>query len=157
MRSAHRHQAPCQIAPPERHRVQEAQGRNRAIDGARTGAALVLVDLEIAQILRRRRVGRTAEVGGKAPDVADVLFLRARQQARKASHYRASPPHATLPRERVRPCWRQQPGGMPAIDGSKLRTSAPFDVALARQRPGLPSNTHSDKDGGWKTSLPNRF
>ena len=44
-----------QIRPVERHREEEAQGRDRAVDDGRLHAALRLVQLEQTQVFRRRR------------------------------------------------------------------------------------------------------
>ena len=52
-----------EIRPVERHGEEEAQRRDRAVDARRLHAALRLVQLEAAQILRRRRVGRAADEG----------------------------------------------------------------------------------------------
>src|SRR4051812_25627764 len=52
-----------QIRPVERHREEEAQGRDRAIDARRLQAAPRLVQLEEAQLFRRRRVRRPADEG----------------------------------------------------------------------------------------------
>ena len=46
-----------QIRPVERHRKEEAQSRDRAIDARRLQTAPRLVQLEEAQLFRRRRVG----------------------------------------------------------------------------------------------------
>jgi len=81
MWAAHRHQAARQIPPANRHREQEAQRRYGAVDGCRAGAASMLVQLEVAQILGRRGIGRTAQEDGETPDVPDVVVLRVRSQA----------------------------------------------------------------------------
>ena len=47
----------------------------------RLHAALSLVDLKAADILGRRRIRRSAEKRGKAPDEADVVALRLFSQA----------------------------------------------------------------------------
>ena len=44
----------------------------------------MLVDLEVAQILRRGGIGRALEEGGKALDVAHILVLRA---GREPAHH----------------------------------------------------------------------
>jgi len=52
-----------QIRPVERHRAEEAQGRDRAVDARRLHADLRLVQLEETQVFRRRRVGRATDEG----------------------------------------------------------------------------------------------
>lgn len=72
--------SPERAPPPERHRVEEAQRRDRAVDRAGVGAALVLMDIEGTQVLGRGGVRRTFKEGGKALDVANVLMLGSRRQ-----------------------------------------------------------------------------
>jgi hypothetical protein len=74
-------EATRQIRPVERHGEEEAQRRNRAVDGGRLHAALDLMDLEAADVLGRRRIRRPLEEGGEAPDEADVIALRLFPQA----------------------------------------------------------------------------
>src|SRR5207244_9805091 len=57
----------------ERHAEKEAQGRDRAVDARRLHAALRLVQLEAAQILRHRDIGRAADEGRKCPDIPNVV------------------------------------------------------------------------------------
>src|SRR5437879_3786836 len=64
------------IRPLERHGEEETQGRDRAVDARRLHAALRLVELEAAQILRCRRIGRAADEGRERPDVANVVVAR---------------------------------------------------------------------------------
>lgn len=78
--TAHGDQAARQIPPPERHREQETQRRYGAVDGCRTCATPMLVQPEVPQILRRRRVRRAAEEGRETPDVPYVVLLRMRSQ-----------------------------------------------------------------------------
>ena len=47
-----------------------------AVHGRHRHAGLALLDLEPAQILRRRGIGRAPEEGREAPDIADVVALR---------------------------------------------------------------------------------
>jgi hypothetical protein len=65
-----------QIRPVERHREEETQSRDGAIDARRRHPALRLVQLKAAQIFRRRGVGRAADKGCKCPHVADVVVAR---------------------------------------------------------------------------------
>jgi hypothetical protein len=58
-----------------RHPKEEAQRRDRAVDGRRAGAGFMLVNLKPAQILLARGVGRTAKEGGKTPDMLDIVLL----------------------------------------------------------------------------------
>lgn len=50
MRTERRNKTFGRIPPPQGHGLEEAQCRNRAIDGSGVGGALVLVDLEGAQV-----------------------------------------------------------------------------------------------------------
>lgn len=84
MRAARGNEASGKIPPPQGHRVEEAQRRDGAVDCTRVGAALVLVDLEFAQVLGRGGIGRTLEESGKALDVAHILVLRA---GREPAHH----------------------------------------------------------------------
>src|SRR5437773_2029531 len=63
---AHNREPAGKIRPVERHAEEEAQGRDRAVDARRLHAALRLVQLEAAQILSRRGVGRAADEGCNA-------------------------------------------------------------------------------------------
>jgi hypothetical protein len=56
-RSAHHREPAGKVRSVERHGEKEAQGRDYAVDARRQHAALRLVELEAAQILRRRRSG----------------------------------------------------------------------------------------------------
>jgi len=56
--------------------AEETQGRDRTVDARRLHAGLRLVQLETAQILRRRRVGRPADEGCERPHVANVVAAR---------------------------------------------------------------------------------
>lgn len=98
VRTACRDQSARQVTAPERDGVEEAQRRHRAVYGARAGSALVLVDLEIAQILCGCRIEWSAQVGCEAPDVPNdwscvrgsrphyvVLHARAQQADRGRS------------------------------------------------------------------------
>jgi len=62
-RIRHDGEAARQIRPVERHRAEEAQGRDRAVDARRLHADLRLVQLEETQVFRRRRVGRATDEG----------------------------------------------------------------------------------------------
>ena len=75
-RLRHDGEPPRQIRPVERHREEEAQGRDRAVDARRLHAALRLVQLEEAQLFRRRRVGRPADEGRECPHVPDIIAPR---------------------------------------------------------------------------------
>src|SRR5439155_1661827 len=72
------------IRPLERHGEEETQGRDRAVDARRLHAALRLVELEAAQILRCRRIGRAADEGRERPDVANVVVARLLAEAAHA-------------------------------------------------------------------------
>ena len=74
-------EAARQVRPIERHREEEAQRRNRAIDALRLHATLGLVDLEAADILRCRRIGWALEERGEAPHETDIVTLRILAQA----------------------------------------------------------------------------
>ena len=73
--------SPGPACAAEHDRVQEPQSRDRAVDRARAGAALVLLDLEVAQVFGRGGIGWPPQIGGKAPDMPDILILGAREQA----------------------------------------------------------------------------
>jgi len=75
-RLAHNREPAGEVGPVERHRKEEAQGRDRAVDARRLHAALRLIQLEAAQILRCRRVRRAANEARKCPDVANVVVAR---------------------------------------------------------------------------------
>ena len=75
------HQGARQIPPLQCHQEQEPQRRDSAVDGRRSDALLMLIELEAADILRRRGVGRAAEKRGKAPDVTNVVLLRVGAEA----------------------------------------------------------------------------
>ena len=83
-----------QIRPVERHGEEEAQRRDRAVDARRLHAALRLVQLEAAQIFRRRRVGRAADEGRECPHVADIVAARLLVEAAHASCLRSCAPAA---------------------------------------------------------------
>ena len=65
-----------QIRPVERHREEEAQRRDRAVDARRLHAALRLVQLEETQVFRCRRVGRPADKGRECSDVSHIVAAR---------------------------------------------------------------------------------
>ena len=75
------HQRARQIPPLQRHREQEAQRRDRAVDRRRADAVLMLVQLEAPDVLGRRGVGSAPKERGKAPDMTNVVLLRMRSQA----------------------------------------------------------------------------
>ena len=83
-RLAHDCQPTRQVRPVERHGEKEAQGRNRAVDARRLHAALRLVELEAAQILCRRGIGRVADEGRKCPDIPNVVVARLLAEAAHA-------------------------------------------------------------------------
>ena len=60
---------------------QESQRPDRAIDRCRAYAVLMLVQLETPNVLGRRGVRSTAKKRGEAPDMTNVVVLRARSQA----------------------------------------------------------------------------
>jgi hypothetical protein len=64
------------VRPVERDGEEETQGRDRAVDAWRLHAGLRLVQLEAAQILRRRRVGRPANEGRECPHIANIVVAR---------------------------------------------------------------------------------
>jgi len=74
----HDHQRAREIAPPQRHREQEAQRRHRAVDGRWSDPALMLMELEAPDILCGRRVGRTAQERREPPNITDIVLLRMR-------------------------------------------------------------------------------
>jgi hypothetical protein len=65
-----------QIRPVERHREEEAQGRDRAVDARRLHAALRLVQLEEAQFFGRRGIGRAADEGCECTNMTDIIAAR---------------------------------------------------------------------------------
>jgi hypothetical protein len=65
-----------QIRPVQRHREEEAQGRDRAADARRLHSDLRLVQLEETQVFRCRRVGRSADKGRECPDLPDIVVTR---------------------------------------------------------------------------------
>jgi hypothetical protein len=69
----------------ERHRKEEAQGRDRAVDARRLHAALHLMQLEAAQVLRCRRVRRAANEGRKGSDIANIVVARLLAEGRARS------------------------------------------------------------------------
>src|SRR3954471_16656296 len=73
-----------QVWPVQRHREEETQGRDRAIDARRLHAALRLVKLEAAQILRRRGIRRAVNEGRKRPHIANVVVARLLAEAAHA-------------------------------------------------------------------------
>ena len=83
-RQPHDREPPGKVRPIERHAEKEAQGRDRAVDARRLHAALRLVELEAAQILCRRRIGRAADEGRERPDVPNVVVARLLAEAAHA-------------------------------------------------------------------------
>jgi hypothetical protein len=81
---AHNREPAGEVRPVERHAEKEAQGRDRAVDARRLHAALRLVQLEAAQILRRRAIGRPANEGRKRPDIPNVVVARLLAEAAHA-------------------------------------------------------------------------
>jgi hypothetical protein len=75
-RFAHDGEPPRKVRPVERHGEEEAQRRDRTVDAWRPHASLRLVQLETAQILRRRCVGRPANEGRERAHVANVVVAR---------------------------------------------------------------------------------
>ena len=65
-----------QVRPIDRVGEEEAQRRHDAVHGRHRNAGIALLDLEPAQIIRRRRIGRAAQEGREAPDIANVVALR---------------------------------------------------------------------------------
>ena len=74
----------CQIRPVKRHREEEAQRRDRAVDARRLHAALCLAQLEEAQLFRRRGVGRPADESRECPHLADIIAPRVLLEAAHA-------------------------------------------------------------------------
>ena len=72
----HDGEPPCQIWPVERHREEEAQRRDRAVDARRLHAALRLVQPKEAQFFRRRRVRRPADESREGAHVANIIAPR---------------------------------------------------------------------------------
>jgi hypothetical protein len=64
------------VGPIQRHGEKEAQCRDREVDRRRAHAALGQVQLEKPQILRCRRVGRSAKEDREILDCPDVVLLR---------------------------------------------------------------------------------
>ena len=83
-RLAHNREPAGKIRPVERHAEKEAQGRDRAVDARRLHAALRLVELEAAQSLCRRGIGRAANEGRKCPDIPNVVVARLLAEAAHA-------------------------------------------------------------------------
>src|SRR5216683_3185534 len=75
-RLAHHREPPGEVRAVKRRREEEAQGRDRVVDARRLHAALPLVQLEAAQILRRRRIGGPADKGRERPHVPNVVVAR---------------------------------------------------------------------------------
>ena len=65
----------AKFAPLERDGEQEAERRHRADDGARPDAALVLHELETAQVFFRRGVGRATEEGSQTLHMPNIILL----------------------------------------------------------------------------------
>ena len=80
-RFTHDREPPGKVRPVERHGEEETQGRDRTVDARWLHAGLRLVQLEAAQILRRRRVGRPADEGCERPHVANVVIARLLSEA----------------------------------------------------------------------------
>src|SRR5947208_771511 len=59
---------------------EEAQRRNRTVDGRRTHPGLRLMQLEAAKVLGRCRIRRAAEKGCKGSDVADIVVASLRAE-----------------------------------------------------------------------------
>jgi hypothetical protein len=91
----HDGEPPRQIRPVERYREKEAQGRDRAVDARRPQAALRLVQLEEAEVFRRRRVGRPADEGREGPHVADIIAARVVLEAAHAHVFDHAHPQRT--------------------------------------------------------------
>ena len=81
---AHQDEATRQVRPVEGDGEEEAQRRHGSVDGGRLDASLGLMDLEAADVLGRRAVGRAFEEGGEASDAADVVALGLLPQAAQA-------------------------------------------------------------------------
>jgi hypothetical protein len=64
------------VRPIERHGEAEAQRRPRAIDALWLHVTLGLVDREVTDIVRCRRVGWTPEERGEAPHETRIITLR---------------------------------------------------------------------------------
>jgi hypothetical protein len=75
-RIAHDGKPARQVRSVERHREEEAQCCNCAVDAWRLHADLRLVQLEAAQVFRRRRVGRPADEGREGAHMADIIAPR---------------------------------------------------------------------------------
>ncbi len=74
------YQAARQVGPVERHAEQEAQRRDRTVDGGCSGTVLALVKLEPADILSARGIGGLAQECGEAQNVTNIVALGTRQQ-----------------------------------------------------------------------------
>jgi hypothetical protein len=74
-RMGHPDQLAREVRPVERVGEEEAQRRDDAVHRRHWNAGLALFDLEPAQVIRRRRVRRSAQERGEAPHVADVVAL----------------------------------------------------------------------------------
>jgi hypothetical protein len=68
------HKGTRQIPALQCHQKQKPQRRDSAVNGRRSHAVLVLIQLEAADILWRRCVGRAADKRGEAPDVTNVVL-----------------------------------------------------------------------------------
>lgn len=64
------------IRPVERVGEEKSQRRHDTVHRRYRQAGLVLLDLELTDLLRRRRVRRTAQMGRKTTDVTDIIALR---------------------------------------------------------------------------------
>ncbi len=65
-----------QVRAVDRVGEEEAQRRHNAVHGRHGNAVILLPDLEPAQVIRCRRVRRSAKEACEPPDIADVVALR---------------------------------------------------------------------------------
>jgi hypothetical protein len=70
-----------QIPPLQRNQEQEPQRRDRPVDGRRANAVLMLMQLEVSDVPRRRCVGRATKERGQAPNVTNLVLLGMGAQA----------------------------------------------------------------------------
>jgi hypothetical protein len=67
---------PCRLWPVERHSEEEPQRRHGRVDGRWPHAGLGQMQLEQAQLFRRRDIGGAIEKDREPLDGTDVLALR---------------------------------------------------------------------------------
>ena len=115
-----------EIGPVDRMDEEEAQGRDDGIHRRHPEADLLLRDLETAQVVDGRRVGRAPQERRQTPDITKVVALCLTRET-DAGSCRRRGAGAASPRQR-----RERQGWFHSDEGSHDRPPRPGDAQSAQ-------------------------